>query len=774
MTIEFELNGTKVEVEDGKTIIEAASSLGVYIPYFCYHKKLSVAANCRMCLVEVEKVAKPLPACATTVTSGMKVHTNSALVKKAQYGVMELLLINHPLDCPVCDQGGECQLQDLSMGYGTAKHRFIENKRAVSNKDFGPLITTHMTRCIHCTRCIRFSDEIGGYQELGMANRNNHSEVISYGEVTSELSGNMIDICPVGALTSTPFKYSARSWELSRRKTISGHDGFGSRLICQVDKYNKVARVLPYVEDAGECWISDRDRFSYEGLYTERAESPMLKKDGSWINVSWNDALEYVVNKINSIKNEFGASEIGVLGSPNSTVEELYLLQKFARNIGINNIDSRFLQRDFTLDKSQGALYFGDLKEFVNAKSLLLLGCAPRLESPLLALKIRQMVKHNSVKVNVINTINEDILCNIDNKISIDLRDYLFYFTKLFEILSGKAVDDNFEYYETLVEIANSIKNGCYIVLGEVIKMQPDYAKIVVLASKLSQITNGKFGVISTHSNELGAYLAGVLPHKGFALTSVDCGINVREMFVRQLKCYMLFNTEFELDSYDTANTLERLKGADTVISCSSYLNHNILEYADVVLPIATFFETHGSFINMFGKWQNFNSVTMPYKNSMPAWKLITMLASHFQCPDFSYNSITNIRNEITSAIEDKLSTLNNNTINIDLDTISVPHHKEGTLIRYGMTTMYYRDSISRRASSLQKTIWSRHPTLVISNALANSLHNISSVKVRQGDYEETFSDVVIDDSLPNDVVILLVNDKTVGFGGRFDEIYII
>jgi NADH-quinone oxidoreductase subunit G len=387
--IELELDGKHVSAESGASILEVAIKEGKYIPHFCYHKKLSIAANCRMCLVEVEKSAKPLPACSTPVTEGMKIHTCSKLAVEAQKGVMEFLLINHPLDCPICDQGGECQLQDLAVGYGRSHSRFEEEKRAVTNKDLGPLVSTQMTRCIHCSRCVRFTDEIAGYQELGMSYRNNHVEVMPFigKTVDSELSGNIIDICPVGALTSKPFRHSARTWELSRRKSISAHDSLGSNLVVQVDKYHKVVRVLPHEnEELNECWISDRDRFSYEGLYhQDRVTKPMIKQNNEWLEVGWETAIDYVAKSINGIKIDHGADQIGVIASPTSTVEELYLLQKLMRKLEIYNLDSRLTQNDFALDGKQSGVSFlgSDLNDFLNSKSVLVVGSIIRSEQPL-------------------------------------------------------------------------------------------------------------------------------------------------------------------------------------------------------------------------------------------------------------------------------------------------------------------------------------------------------------------------------------------------------
>ena len=362
--LEIEIDGNKLEVAGGSTVMDAARQAGIYIPYFCYHKKLSIAANCRMCLVQVEKATKPLPACATPVTNGMKVFTHSEQAVTAQKGVMEFLLINHPLDCPICDQAGECQLQDLAVGYGASGSRYEEDKRVVVNKNLGPLIATDMTRCIHCTCCVRFGQEIAGTMELGMIGRGERVEITAFvgKTVDSELSGNMIDLCPVGALTSKPFRYSARTWELTRRKSVSPHCGLGSNLTAQV-KQNRVMRVLPREnETINECWLSDKDRFSYEGLNSEqRLAKPMLKQNGAWREVEWQAALEFVANELKRIKEAHGTQSIGALATPHQTLEELYLLSRLMRGLGSGNIDFRLRQADFSADGKMAGAMFGTI-----------------------------------------------------------------------------------------------------------------------------------------------------------------------------------------------------------------------------------------------------------------------------------------------------------------------------------------------------------------------------------------------------------------------------
>ena len=418
--INFEIDGKPVSVPKNGTVMDGANQLGIYIPHFCYHKKLSIAANCRMCLVQVEKAPKPLPACATPAMEGMKVFTHSGQAVTAQKGVMEFLLINHPLDCPICDQGGECQLQDLAVGYGASSSRYTEAKRVVTNKNLGPLISTDMTRCIHCTRCVRFGQEIAGIMELGMAGRGEHAEILSFvgSTVDSELSGNVIDLCPVGALVSKPFRYSARTWELSRRKSISPHCGLGSNLIVQV-KQNRVMRVLPREnEEINECWLSDKDRFSYEGLNSEeRLSKPMIRRDGEWHECNWQTALEFVANGLKAVKEKYGAQRIGALTSAHSTLEELYLLQKLMRGFGSENVDHRLRQSDFRADDHlQGAPWLGmGIADLSRLKSALVIGSTLRKDHPLIAQRLRQAVKQGA-QLNLINPVDDDLLTRVTNR----------------------------------------------------------------------------------------------------------------------------------------------------------------------------------------------------------------------------------------------------------------------------------------------------------------------------------------------------------------------
>lgn len=781
--IELELDGKKVNAEAGSTILEVALDQGKYIPHFCYHKKLSIAANCRMCLVEVEKAPKPLPACATPVTEGMKVHTCSKLAVEAQKGVMEFLLINHPLDCPICDQGGECQLQDLAVGYGKSSSRFTEEKRAVTNKDLGPLVSTEMTRCIHCSRCVRFTDEIAGYQELGMSYRNNHVEVMPFiGQtVDSEISGNIIDICPVGALTSKPFRNQARNWELSRRKSIAPHDGLGSNIMVQVDKYHHVVRVLPLENEAiNECWISDRDRFSYTALtHEERALTPMIKQDGKWLNVDWENAIRYAAKSIALVKEDHGHDTVGVLASSISTTEELYLLQKLMRGLGINNIDSRLSQSDFSLDdKLTGAQYLnGTIVDLITSKSIFVIGSVLREEQPLLTQRIRQAVKKGT-KLHMLNVMAEDLLCKVDNQITADPRELAYMLAQIVKATQTADSDAGLNLHEVIVspearKVAEELKhNPGYIVLGDVAKSMPDYANVVVLAHQLAKNINAKVGFLSAKANEVGAQMVGAVPYKSaFNHNVASLGMNTQQMLENSLRAYVLFNTELELDAYDSAATLKSLKKADTVIVFTAYVNEAMKEYADVILPIAPFTETAGSFINLEGRWQKFNGATKPLGDSKPGWKVLRVLANQLGVDGFDYTSIDEVRSELEQ-LANPAALLNNALLH---STLKMTKPDLNGFVRFGIQGIYNSDSITRRALPLQETPWALKPTLSIAPSLAAKLDLVADMEVhiaQDGGTEGKFT-VAICDKLPANVVLLAANKNTSGFAGRFAAIKI-
>ena len=676
----------------------------------------------------------------------------------------------------------------MAVGYGKSATRFTEEKRAVSNKDLGPLVATEMTRCIHCSRCVRFTDEVAGYQELGMSYRNNHVEVMPFigKTVNSELSGNIIDICPVGALTSKPFRNQYRAWELSRRKSIAAHDGLGSNIIVQVDKYHKVVRVLPLENEAlNECWLSDRDRFSYEGLYhTDRVTTPMIKQDGKWHNVDWATAINYAAKTLTDIKDTHGADAIGVLASNTSTTEELYLLQKMMRAFGVNNLDSRLHQTDFTLDgKQQGALYLGDtIANFATSKSILVIGSILREEQPLLAHRIRDAVKRGAT-LNVINVLTEDLLCNVTNQVMTDPRELAYFLAQVVKATlpqtgSTAATTSTLDLTDVVVspeatKIAQSLNvAGAYIVLGAIAQSLPNYAEITLLTQQLAENVQGKFGYLIAQANTVGADLVGFVPYHGaFNQQLAQIGLNTEQMLTKPRNAYVLLHTELEHDAYNSALALNALQAANSVIVMSAFAGEAMKKYADVILPITPYTETAGSFVNMEGVWQQFNGVTRPLGEAKPAWKLIRVLANALSISGFEYDNIEDVRSELVSLKEPALL-LNNAVTSPNKTTISKPELKG--LVRFGLQGIYNGDSITRRATALQHSYYGQLPTMAINRDLALEL-NISGhlqVTLNQADSVGSFS-LSISNDIPDTVVLLAHNAETCGFAGRYDSIEI-
>ncbi len=636
--IEIELDGKKVDIVEGSMIMHAAEKAGTYIPHFCYHKKLSIAANCRMCLVDVEKMPKPMPACATPVTQGMIVRTKSDKAIKAQQSVMEFLLINHPLDCPICDQGGECQLQDLAVGYGGSSSRYEEEKRVVAVKDIGPLISMQeMSRCIHCTRCVRFGQEIAGVMELGMSHRGEHAEIETFvgQSVDSELSGNMIDICPVGALTSKPFRYSARTWELSRRKSVSPHDSTGANLIVQV-KNNKVMRVVPLEnEEVNECWLADRDRFSYEALSSdERLTSPMIKQGGAWKTVDWQTALEYVGNGLKQVSTEFGAASLGALVSPHSTVEELYLAAGLMKGLGSPNIDYRLRHAQFS--KQVGARYLGcSIASLSELQRVLVVGSNLRKDHPLFAQRIRQAARKGCA-INVIAAQAEDWAMPIMNS---SIGHPGTWVQALAKVAAAVAVEKSVtapvsaQADDVAIAMARSLLAGerKAILLGNAAAHHPNASSLLALANWIAQETGATVGYLTEAANTVGAQLVGALPGAG--------GQNAGQMLLGNgaPKAMILLNTEPEFDSAAGAAGVSALAKAQMVVTLSPFKAN--MACSDVLLPIAPFTETSGTFINAEGRMQSFHAVVKPLGETRPAWKVLRVLANMMDLPGFAFDS---------------------------------------------------------------------------------------------------------------------------------------
>ena len=639
--VEIELDGKKVEVPEGSMVMHAAEKAGTYIPHFCYHKKLSIAANCRMCLVDVEKAPKAMPACATPVAQGMVVHTKTDKAIKAQQSVMEFLLINHPLDCPICDQGGECQLQDLAVGYGGSSSHYEEEKRVVFHKNVGPLISMEeMSRCIHCTRCVRFGEEIAGDMELGMSNRGEHAEIETFlGEtVDSELSGNMIDICPVGALTSKPFRYNARTWELSRRKSVSPHDSTGANLIVQV-KNNRVMRVVPLENEAvNECWIADRDRFSYEALNSDdRLTAPMIKQDGQWLTVDWTTALEYVANGLKQIKANHGVDSLGLLASPHSTVEELSLAAALMRGLGSDNIDHRLRHANFTAHT--GARYLGmPIAALSTLKHALVVGSRLRKDHPLFAQRIRQAARRGA-KVDVIGSDRE---FHGGNDWALPVRHFLNasadqWGALLANVAVAVAAEKGVQAPVTgtadaaAKAIATNLCAGTdtAILLGNAAAHHVDASALLSLANWIASHTGCKVGYLTEAANTVGAQLVKAQPQTG--------GQNAAQMLSGSCKAVVLLGCEPAADSAAGAAAVAALQQADMVVSLNAFKTN--LDVADVLLPISPFTETSGTFVNAAGLAQSFHAVVKPLGETRPAWKVLRVLCNLMGIPGTDFET---------------------------------------------------------------------------------------------------------------------------------------
>ena len=690
--IEIELDGNKVEVQEGCMIMHAAEKAGTYIPHFCYHKKLSIAANCRMCLVDVEKAPKPMPACATPVTQGMVVRTKSEKAIKAQKSVMEFLLINHPLDCPICDQGGECQLQDLAVGYGGSTSRYEEEKRVVFHKDAGPLISMEeMSRCIHCTRCVRFGQEVAGIMELGMSHRGEHAEIETFvgQSVDSELSGNMIDICPVGALTSKPFRYSARTWELGRRKSISPHDATGANLVVQV-KNNKVLRVVPLEnEDVNECWISDRDRFSYEALDSQdRLTAPMLKQGGEWKTVDWQTALEYVANGLQGVKSQYGAEFIGTLASPHSTTEELYLAAALMRGLGSQNIDARLRASDFHHNNT--ARWLGtSIASLGNLQRALVIGSNVRKDQPLLALRLRHAVRHGA-KLHAINEVAFDWAMPLATQMVSDSANWVqaladvaaavAQLTGATDPVSGNANNPQAQ------AIAKSLHSGDRkaILLGNAAAHHAKASSLLALANWIAAQTGATVGYLGEAANTVGAQVVGAVPSHG--------GQNAAQMARGGLKAALLLHTEPHADMAHGAAAVQALEKAEMVVTLSAFKTN--MAFSDVLLPIAPFTETAGTFINTEGRAQSFHGVVKPLGETRPAWKVLRVLGSMLKVPGFELETIEEVR---AKAIPADITSRLSNACDVAIDLTPATEKPE-------VASIYQLDSLVRRAPSLQLT----------------------------------------------------------------------
>ena len=729
--IEIELDGKKVSVAEGSMVMHAADAAGTYIPHFCYHKKLTIAANCRMCLVDVEKAPKPMPACATPATNGMIVRTKSEKALKAQQSVMEFLLINHPLDCPICDQGGECQLQDLAVGYGGSASRYQEEKRVVLHKDVGPLVSmAEMSRCIHCTRCVRFGQEVAGVMELGMIHRGEHSEITTMlgDTIDSELSGNMIDICPVGALTSKPFRYSARTWELSRRKSVSPHDSTGANLIVQV-KANQVMRVLPLeVEAVNECWISDRDRFAYEALNgPERLTQPMIKQGGAWQAVDWTTALAYVADGLKRIQTEFGATAIGALGAANATVEELHLLAKLTRGLGSENIDHRTRHADFGNRAVPGqSRWLGtSIASLSTLQRAFVIGSFLRKDHPLFAQRLRQAARRGA-QIHSLHAVQDDWALPLATQLTAAPSGWVDALAQVAAAIAkakGITAPAPADAGVAAQKIAASLLGGerKAVLLGNAAAQHPRASQLLALAQWIAAETGASVGTFGEAANSVGAQWVNALPGEG--------GLHAGQMLGQPMKALLLLGVEPAFDAADTAAARAALQGAGLVVSMSPFKDANT-EFADVLLPVAPFSETAGAFVNAEGRVQAFHGVVRPLGETRPAWKVLRVLGNLLGLPGFEQASAEEVRAEALGDVSALAARLDNRS-HVAIAAVPVPVSVSTAWERVADVPIYSSDALVRRAPSLQATADAKPPVVGVSSALWAQLGLKAGDKVR-------------------------------------------
>ena len=758
--VNVEIDGQVVQAKPGTMLIEVAESVGVSIPRFCYHKKLSVAANCRMCMVEVEKAPKPLPACATPVNDGMKVHTASATALAAQKGTMEFLLINHPLDCPICDQGGECELQDVAMGYGEGVSRYNEGKRVVMDKNIGPLVATEMTRCIHCTRCVRFGDEIAGMRELGATGRGENMEIGTYIEksMASEMSGNVIDLCPVGALTAKPSRFAARAWEMTEQAGIAPHDGVGSNLAVHISN-GEVIRVVPAEnESINETWLSDRDRFSYEGVNSaDRLNKPMIKRENGWRECSWETALNMVQENLAKLP----ADDINGLVSPHATLEEMYLAQKYLRALGANSVDSRLRQVDFS-DQDFMPLFpwlgcgVDDLEKLDAA---LVVGTDLRMDHPIVAHRLRKSFLAGG-KVMGLNPrafkLNHDwselltaspaqmvsALSVLADKLNVTLAS---------DLNSASSFTGSTEAIERIATTLKEADNAM-VLIGQYAMSSSVAAQLRGILSAIGAGSDIAFGYLPDAGNTSGAWLSGCVPHRGPAKSSVPARRNFSDMFETTGKGYFLWDVEPEFDTHDPQRALRALQGASFVVVATPFASDTVKSYANVLLPISAFSETSGTYVNASGAWQSFRAISAAPGEARPGWKVLRVLGNLADLSGFDYGSSVEVRDELkqqctelpafSAAIE---SGANYNAVD-----------QEDGLQRISSVNNYRVDGVVRRAAALQRTTEAEESSARM-NAAELSKHGLqenNAIKLRQGRHDVTVN-LELDESVPDGCVYL-------------------
>jgi NADH-quinone oxidoreductase subunit G len=710
--VNIEVNGVPMKARKGQMVIQVTDANDVYVPRFCYHEKLPIAANCRMCLVEVEKAPKPMPACATPVAEGMKVFTKSPKAIAAQRAVMEFLLINHPLDCPICDQGGECELQDLAMGFGRDISRYSERKRVVKDKNLGPLVSTDMTRCIHCTRCVRFTQDVQGFQELGTVGRGEMTEIGTFIEksVDHELSANIIDLCPVGALNNKPYRYRARAWEMTQHPLISPHDAVGTNIYAHVLR-GRVMRIVPRAnEDVNETWIADRDRFSYQGIYSDdRLLKPSIRENGVLQETDWETALQKVAEKLGRIAKQHGGGQIGAIASPNSTLEELHLLARVTRGLGSANLDHRLRRSDFRDDASDPL--FPSLgvaiKDLETANSVLIVGSNIRKEVPLLAHRIRKAALKGG-KVSFINAQRYDYLFPVAGYLAsngIGSLDHLVAVAAAAVNASGKPAPASIaslvgqaQPNDTHKAIAQQLSEGerRLILLGAIAQRDPAFADLRLVASALAEVTGATLGYLPEGGNAVGAHIVGFLPGRTVGGQAVSApGLNVADMLAAKLKAYIVFGgIEPKLD-LAAGTDLTAFESAEFVVALSPY--STAAQFADVVLPIGTFAETAGTYVNLEGRWQSVPGAASPVGEARPGWKVLRVLGNLLNLPGFEYTAADQVTAEIRKVVDEAGAfTAKAATRTLQAKTAGAPVVRD--------VPIYQVDAMVRRSAALQNT----------------------------------------------------------------------
>ncbi len=709
----IEVDGRTIEVEDGKMVIEATDAAGIYIPRFCYHEKLSIAANCRMCLVEVEKAPKPLPACATPVMDGMKVHTRSEVAREAQKGTMEFLLINHPLDCPVCDQGGECPLQDQAMGYGKDDSRYQETKRVVPNPDIGPLISTEMTRCIHCTRCVRFGEEVAGVMEMGAPGRGEFTRIGTFlgRSVDSEVSGNIIDLCPVGALTSKPYRFAARSWELLDYPGISPHDCVGTNTLVQTLR-GVVERVLPLDNEAvNECWLADRDRYSYEAVNCdERLLRPMIRDGGGWKEVPWQTALEHAAAGLNSVIESGSPSDLGALASPSGTLEEAYLLQKLLRQLGSDNVDHRLQQQDFSDDDILPAFPALELPiaGLDTIKAALLVGSNLRKEQPLLSVRLRRAVTGHGARVGAVNVIDYPQNYDLADCLTVAPSGFagaLCGIARAVAEQKGVALPEEISAMADTGVMNDTARALCeagdagVVILGANALQHADAAGLRAIAQWIADTAGARMGLLAP-ANSAAAWIGGCIPHRGANGEPLETpGKNAAEMLQPGCRGFILLGTEPELDALDGAAARRAMDNAEFVVQISAFRSDAALEYADVLLPMAAFTESAGTFVNCEGRVQRASVAAKPMGESRPAWKILRVLGNFLKADGFDQISIEDVQAEVLPG-----------DLTPSARCLDTRFTRPGRAVAPGLERiadmpMYRGEPTLRRAAALQRTV---------------------------------------------------------------------